>query len=392
MNKHFICVYTICKNESKNITKFINSIKEADLIYILDTGSTDDTYCKLKSNSHNINIYSDSINYNPDTFDFSVARNEALNRAKKIITNSNQDIDDYIYLSLDLDEFLEAKGIDKLRNIICNNDNFDVISLTGISPTDNTEMIINSKCHTSNFYWHRSIHEIIKRDDKKESEWITIKSDIKYYHYQDRTKIRDYYGKLKLAYEKDPHDIKTLMYLCWESALHNEFEQMFYYSNLCKYELENNEEDDHYMDIQYLIQVGIYQSIYYRKLKIYDLEVEILEDIFMDYIISEEYQPLRIIPYLLASAYWNNNEKDKSITEYKRALNTPLLRGTWIEDMTITDDVIADKLATALYYNEEYYESIYYSIMATKLKPDNTHYKGNFEAIKNGFEMFIRKT
>ena len=39
-----ICVYTISKNEEKFVKRWINSMKEADEIYVLDTGSTE--YCK----------------------------------------------------------------------------------------------------------------------------------------------------------------------------------------------------------------------------------------------------------------------------------------------------------------------------------------------------------
>lgn len=41
MNKYKICVYAICKNEEKFIERWVNSMKEADKIYVLDTGSTD---------------------------------------------------------------------------------------------------------------------------------------------------------------------------------------------------------------------------------------------------------------------------------------------------------------------------------------------------------------
>jgi glycosyltransferase involved in cell wall biosynthesis len=45
MNK--ICIYAICKNEEKFIDRWFNSIKNADYICVLDTGSTDGTYEKL---------------------------------------------------------------------------------------------------------------------------------------------------------------------------------------------------------------------------------------------------------------------------------------------------------------------------------------------------------
>ena len=44
-----ICVYAICKNESKFINRWLASMSEADYIVVLDTGSTDGTYEKLMS-------------------------------------------------------------------------------------------------------------------------------------------------------------------------------------------------------------------------------------------------------------------------------------------------------------------------------------------------------
>ena len=48
MNKYKVCVYAISKNEEKFVERWFNSIKEADEIYVLDTGSTDKTVKILK--------------------------------------------------------------------------------------------------------------------------------------------------------------------------------------------------------------------------------------------------------------------------------------------------------------------------------------------------------
>ena len=48
MNKYKVCVYAISKNEEKFVSRWVESMKEADEIYVLDTGSTDDTRKKLK--------------------------------------------------------------------------------------------------------------------------------------------------------------------------------------------------------------------------------------------------------------------------------------------------------------------------------------------------------
>ena len=44
-----ICVYAIAKNEIKFIDRWYNSVKEADYICVLDTGSSDGSYEKFKS-------------------------------------------------------------------------------------------------------------------------------------------------------------------------------------------------------------------------------------------------------------------------------------------------------------------------------------------------------
>ena len=67
-----ICVYAICKNEEKFVDRFYESAKDADAIYVLDTGSTDDTVNKLKS--HGVIVEQKKI----DPWRFDVARNLSL--------------------------------------------------------------------------------------------------------------------------------------------------------------------------------------------------------------------------------------------------------------------------------------------------------------------------
>ena len=48
MNKYKVCVYAICKDEEKFVERWVSSMKEADEIYVLDTGSTDNTVKELR--------------------------------------------------------------------------------------------------------------------------------------------------------------------------------------------------------------------------------------------------------------------------------------------------------------------------------------------------------
>ena len=89
MTKYKICVYAICKNEEKFVDRWVKSMMEADDIYVLDTGSTDNTVKKLEE--YNVHVSKDIIK--PWRFD--VARNKSL----ELIPNKYD-----IYVCTDLDE------------------------------------------------------------------------------------------------------------------------------------------------------------------------------------------------------------------------------------------------------------------------------------------------
>ena len=49
-----VVVYAICKNEEAHIKRWYESMKEADEIYVLDTGSSDNSVNLLKSLGVNV--------------------------------------------------------------------------------------------------------------------------------------------------------------------------------------------------------------------------------------------------------------------------------------------------------------------------------------------------
>ena len=78
MSKYKITVYAICKNESKNIKEWYNSMKEADEIIVLDTGSTDESISILKKLPKVI-LYQEKI----VPWRFDIARNKSLSYVSK---------------------------------------------------------------------------------------------------------------------------------------------------------------------------------------------------------------------------------------------------------------------------------------------------------------------
>ena len=108
MKKYKVCVYAISKNEEKFVERWVNSMKEADEIYVLDTGSTDNIVKKLKELG--VNVTTKKIN--PWRFD--VARNESL----KLVPSDTD-----ICVCTDIDEVFASGWRQKLEEIW--NDNID---------------------------------------------------------------------------------------------------------------------------------------------------------------------------------------------------------------------------------------------------------------------------
>jgi len=100
-----IAVVMIVKNEEEMLHRCLDSVKEADYIYILDTGSEDNTIEVAKK--HTKNVY-DDYKWNDN---FAEARNYILNKVKKDLK------DELIYcISIDADEFLH--DFSKLREAV----------------------------------------------------------------------------------------------------------------------------------------------------------------------------------------------------------------------------------------------------------------------------------
>lgn len=108
MNKYKICVYAISKNEEKFVHRWVNSMKEADEIYVLDTGSDDKTIEYLKDLGVNVN----QEIIKPWRFD--VARNKSLDMVP---------LDTDICVCVDLDEVFEKGWRKKIENIWENDTN-----------------------------------------------------------------------------------------------------------------------------------------------------------------------------------------------------------------------------------------------------------------------------
>ena len=201
MNKYKVCVYAICKNEEQFVDRWYDSMKEADDIYVLDTGSTDRTVDKLRE--HGINVMVKEIK--PWRFD--VARNLSLEMVPD---------DTDICICVDLDEVFEPGWRKKLENIWKNN--FTRLRYNyNWSLDENMKPLVNfyiEKIHSRHDYkWTHPVHEVLTYIGDGDEVFCTT-DEITVNHFPDVTKSRSsYLPLLELSVLENPTDDRNMHYL-----------------------------------------------------------------------------------------------------------------------------------------------------------------------------------
>lgn len=173
-----IAVYSICKDELDNVDKWYESAKQADEIYILDTGSTDGTLEKLKEldrENKNFHLYEKSY----EIFSFGDAWNTIL---EKIPTDINfvfrLDMDQYIcnrYWYFELQLFLMHSKINLKKTYNININLFE-------------KNFARKEAHQAissfGIKWAGGIHERHYFPNVESDEVITLLSPITVFHNQ----------------------------------------------------------------------------------------------------------------------------------------------------------------------------------------------------------------
>lgn len=200
-----ICVYAICKNEINNIDRWIDSMSEADSIVVLDTGSTDGTYEKLKSDDRITKVRQQII----DPWRFDVARNESMKLCPK---------DSDILVCTDIDEYFNKGWADVLRKEW---DKHHFNQCIYIYQWDvNYKYMKYDKIHDFNFEWKRRVHEYLEpiKSRNEMDSLEALNGQIVLYHDQTYTeKPPGYYLDLiKEEYDENPLDDVSSMYLARE--------------------------------------------------------------------------------------------------------------------------------------------------------------------------------
>lgn len=212
MNKKKICVYAISKNEEKFVKRWYESVKEADSVYVLDTGSTDKTISMLKDLGVNVSVKK----IKPWRFD--VARNESL----KLVP---EDCD--ICVCIDIDEVISKGWRKKLEEIWDDNTNH-LRYIYNWSHDDNGKPLVSfyyEKIHARNgFKWIYPVHEVLEFSGEKEVFKTT--EEIVVDHYPDSTKSRsNYLPLLELSVKENPDNDRNMHYLGREYMFHGKYNE-----------------------------------------------------------------------------------------------------------------------------------------------------------------------
>lgn len=210
-----VCVYAIALNEIKFVDRFMEANKDADLILVCDTGSTDGTPERLRELG--ATVY--DIKQRPWRFD--VPRNTALSLVP-------DDID--LCFSVDLDEYIQPGWREAVEEVWQKTEGkliriaYDYwwnFKEDGVTP--DVRFFTDKFHHRKGFRWRHPCHETLYWEGDGPEVRETIPGVI-LHHRADATKSRgQYLPLLKMAVEEDPSNDRMCHYYARELMYHGQW-------------------------------------------------------------------------------------------------------------------------------------------------------------------------
>lgn len=345
-----ICVYAISKNEEKFVKRWYESMKEADEVYVLDTGSTDNTVKLLKELGAKVT----EEKISPWRFD--IARNKSLD-----LTPPDTDI----CVCTDLDEVFEKGWRKELEKNWSPNTTKAKYNYNWCLDEHNNP-IVNfylEKIHSRNNYkWIHPVHEVLKSTTKENTiviDTITLN------HYPDRNKKRSQYlPLLELSVKEDPTDDRNMHYLGREYMYYERYEEAI--TTLKKHlTLEKARwKDERAASMRFIGRSYVRLNNYKEAHLWYDQakkEAPHLRDSFIED----------------ALLYYEEENYIKVEENCLKALTIRSHQKTYINETFSWNETVYDLLSIASYYLEKFYYSLLFINMAIEINPYDERLKEN---------------
>lgn len=209
-----VCVYAICKNESKFVDRWMDSMREADSVYVLDTGSADDTAALLRARGAQVTVETIS----PWRFD------TARNRSLELVPD-----DADICVCTDIDEYFHPGWRRLLEEAWKPGTTRAAYRYTWNFNPDGSEGYVfwTEKAHSRHGYvWTHPVHEVLSWVGEGQEGGKVYVEGIQLDHRADNSKSRSQYlPLLEQSVLEDPDDDRNMHYLGREYYFHSMWDE-----------------------------------------------------------------------------------------------------------------------------------------------------------------------
>lgn len=362
-----VAVYAICKNEIKFVDKFYESVRFADYIVVLDTGSTDGTYeAWLDLAKKDAKIIVEQKVYSEWRFD--VARNDAMDMCPT---------DTDVFFSLDLDERLYCRCIDELRNNwkrgVHQRAEYWYVWSHNPDGSDGRKFMYN-KVHTKNWRWRYPVHEILYNIDTDLEVYVPdvvlrMSDEFVVKHYPDNTKSRGSYLGLLQKRSNEYGDYLGQLYLGHEYYYNGMYEQ-------CIRQLRTVAEAQGCGELE-RASCWLFIGDAYRATGNYDAAHNA-------YLVSMSAAPYYFEPYFYcAEMFYELKNYEKCITLLESGLKYCLRSYSWLEREKPWYSCPWDLLSIAYYHVGNLGKSLQCMAKALSIEPQNERLQNNLKLVLN---------
>lgn len=209
-----VCVYAICKNESKFVDRWMDSMREADSVYVLDTGSADDTAALLRARGAQVTVETLS----PWRFD------TARNRSLELVPD-----DADICVCTDIDEYFHPGWRRLLEEAWKPGTTRAAYRYTWNFNPDGSEGYVfwTEKAHSRHGYvWTHPVHEVLSWVGEGQEGGKVYVEGMQLDHRADNSKSRSQYlPLLEQSVLEEPDDDRNMHYLGREYYFHSMWDE-----------------------------------------------------------------------------------------------------------------------------------------------------------------------